>query len=98
MYYQELKTAWDQLTAAGAPFEVEVQEVRGAPMRVYRNAPPNVRAVWLSTAAFADRTYLVYEGERVTYGEAHRRVASVANWLATQGVKRGDRVAIALRN
>ncbi|MCA3746822.1 MAG: acyl--CoA ligase [Phenylobacterium sp.] len=98
MHYQELKKAWDELTAPGAPFEIVVQEVRGAPMRVYKNAPPNVRAVWLSTAAFADRTYLVYEDDRITYGEAHRLVASIANWLHAKGVKRGDRVAIAMRN
>lgn len=98
MHYQELKKAWDELTAPGAPFELVVQEVRGAPLRVYKNAPPNVRAVWLSTAAFADRTYIVYEDERITYAEAHRRVASIANWLVARGVKRGDRVAIAMRN
>ena len=56
MHYQELKKAWDELTAPGAPFELVVQEVRGAPMKVYKNAPPNVRAVWLSTAAYGDRT------------------------------------------
>ena len=98
MHYQELKKAWDELTAPGAPFELVVQEVRGAPMKVYKNAPPNVRAVWLSTAAFADRTYLVYENERVTYGQAHGMVAGIANWLLARGVKRGDRVAIAMRN
>ncbi|MCA6235682.1 MAG: acyl--CoA ligase, partial [Phenylobacterium sp.] len=98
MHYQELKKTWDELTAPGAPFEIVVQEVRGAPLRVYKNAPPNIRAVWLSTAAFADRTYLVYEDERITYGEAHRLVASIANWLVAHGVKRGDRVAIAMRN
>lgn len=98
MHYQELKTAWDELTAPGAPFELVVQEVRGAPLKVYKNAPPNVRAVWLSTAAFADRTYLVYENDRITYAEAHVLVASIANWLHAHGVKRGDRVAIAMRN
>jgi long-chain acyl-CoA synthetase len=98
LHYQELKTAWDELTAPGAPFELVVQEVRGAPLKVYKNAPPNVRAVWLSTAAFADRTYLVYENDRITYAEAHVLVASIANWLHAHGVKRGDRVAIAMRN
>ena len=47
MHYSELKKAWDELTAPGAAFELVVQEVRGAPMKVYKNAPPNVRAVWL---------------------------------------------------
>jgi long-chain acyl-CoA synthetase len=98
LHYQELKTAWDELTAPGAPFELVVQEVRGAPLKVFKNAPPNVRAIWLSTAAFADRTYLVFENERITYAEAHILVASIANWLHAHGVKRGDRVAIAMRN
>jgi long-chain acyl-CoA synthetase len=98
LHYQELKTAWDELTAPGAPFELVVQEVRGTPLKVFKNAPPNVRAIWLSTAAFADRTYLVFENERITYAEAHILVASIANWLHAHGVKRGDRVAIAMRN
>ena len=72
--------------------------MRGAPIRAYKNAPPNVRAFWLSTQAFADREYLVYQDERITYGEAHRQVAAVASWLFDQGVKPGDRVAIAMRN
>jgi long-chain acyl-CoA synthetase len=46
-----------------------------------------VREVWLSTAAFADREYLIYEDERVTYGQAHAIVGAVAAWLARQGVR-----------
>ncbi|WP_337185973.1 class I adenylate-forming enzyme family protein [Phenylobacterium sp.] len=98
MHYAELNEAWAELTAPGAPFEIVVQEVRGAPTRTFRNAPPNVRALWLSTAQFADRDYLVYGDERITYAQAHAQVASVANWLLSQGVKPGDRVAIAMRN
>src|SRR6185503_3132766 len=60
--------------------------------------PHNVRALWLSTAAFAERDYLVYGDERITYAEAHRQVASIANWLQSRGVVAGDRVAIAMRN
>jgi long-chain acyl-CoA synthetase len=60
MHYKELKEAWAALTAPGAPFEIGEIEVRGAPMRIYRHAPPTVREVWLSTAAFAEREYLVY--------------------------------------
>src|SRR6185503_1851642 len=52
----------------------------------------------LSTAAFAERDYLVYGDERITYAEAHRQVASIANWLQSRGVVAGDRVAIAMRN
>ena len=98
MYYAELNQAWSDLTAPGAPFEIAEIEVRGAKLRSFRNAPPNVRALWLSTAAFGDRDYLVYGEERITYAEAHRQVAGVANWLMARGVRPGDRIAIAMRN
>ncbi|WP_397421462.1 class I adenylate-forming enzyme family protein [Phenylobacterium sp.] len=98
MHYTELNKTWAELTGPGAPFEVAEIEVRGAPLRAFRNAPPNVRAVWLSTAAFAERDYLVYEDERLTYAQSHAQVAAVANWLLAQGVQPGDRIAIAMRN
>ncbi|HEY1414741.1 MAG TPA: class I adenylate-forming enzyme family protein [Caulobacteraceae bacterium] len=98
MLYEELKKAWGELTAPGAPFEVASIEVRGHPCLVYKNAPPNVRALWLATVAYGERDYIVYQDERLTYAEAHARVRAIAGWLASQGVRRGDRVAIAMRN
>jgi long-chain acyl-CoA synthetase len=98
MHYTELKRAWAELTAPGAPFEIEMIEVRGERIRSFKNAPPSIREVWLSTAQFAGRDYLVYQDDRITYGEAHAQVASIANWLFRQGVRPGDRVGIAMRN
>ncbi|CAN5844645.1 class I adenylate-forming enzyme family protein [soil metagenome] len=98
MHYAELKQAWSELTAEGQPFEIENIEVRGNTIRSFKNAAPNIRAIWLSTAAFADRDYLVYENDRLTYGEAHTRVNAIAAWLWAEGVRPGDRVAIAMRN
>jgi long-chain acyl-CoA synthetase len=98
MHYQALKEVWGALTADGAPFEVVSVEVGGTPVRAFKAAPPNVRALWLSTAQFAERDYLVYQDERITYGEAHKRVAAIAAWMMAEGVKPGDRVAVAMRN
>ncbi len=98
MHYKELKAAWAELTAPGAPFEIAEVEIRGVPLRTYKNAPPSIRELWLSTEPFAARDYLVYENERITYAQAHALVASVASWLFDKGVKPGDRVAIAMRN
>ncbi|WP_309604681.1 class I adenylate-forming enzyme family protein [Phenylobacterium sp.] len=98
MHYAELNQAWADLTAPGAPFEITEIEVRGARLKAFRHAPPSVRALWLSTAAFSERDYLVYGDERMTYAEAHRQVASVANWMISLGVAPGDRIAIAMRN
>lgn len=96
--YEELKNAWSELTAAGQIFQVETIEVRGVPVRSYALAPDSLRDIWLGTAAYADREYLIYENERYTYTEAHQQVAAIANWLSKQGVQPGDRVAIAMRN
>ena len=96
--YQDYRAAWTQLTAPGADFEVVTTNVRGVDIRTYANAPGSLSDLWRSTAQFADRDYLVYNDERLTYGEAHQRVASLANWLIDQGVEPGDRVAIAMRN
>lgn len=98
MHYKELNAAWAELTAPGAPFEIEEITVRGTTLRAFKNAPRNVRDIWLSTAQFADRDYLVYQDERLTYAQAHAQVASIANWMMAKGVKPGDRIAIAMRN
>ena len=98
MHYRELKQAWSELTAPGAPFEIVEIPVRGNNIRMYKNAPPSVRELWLSTAAYGDRDYLVYENDRLTYAQAHAQVNAIAAWLFAQGVQPGDRVAIAMRN
>ena len=98
MHYEELRKAWSELTATGAPFEIQPVEVRGVRLRAYKNSPPNIRALWLSTAAYGDREYLIYQDERITYAQAHAQVNAVAAWLWDQGVRPGDRVAIAMRN
>ena len=68
-------------------------------MRVFDTAPPNMRFVWEMSAAFADRPYIVFEDETISYAEAHAQVRSLAHYLADEhGVGANDRVAIAMRN
>ncbi|MDE2434888.1 MAG: acyl--CoA ligase [Sphingomonadales bacterium] len=98
MHYAELRAARAELTGPGGQFEVVKADVLGERLLTYRNAPPSVREFWLSTAAHGDRTYLVYGDERLTYAEAHARANAVAAWLFDQGLRPGDRVAIAMRN
>ncbi|CAA0125546.1 Long-chain-fatty-acid--CoA ligase [Halioglobus japonicus] len=96
--YEEFKSTWSEFTAPGQIFEIETLEVRGSPMRTYKHAPASLRDIWLGTAAFEDREYLIYQDERHTYAQSHELTASIANWLSKQGVQPGDRVAIAMRN
>ncbi|WP_174278287.1 class I adenylate-forming enzyme family protein [Sphingomonas bacterium] len=94
----EFDRTWNELTAPGALFEVESIPVRGQELRHYVNAPADARAMWADAANWGSRTYLVYRDERVSYARAWEITASVAAWLKAQGVRRGDRVAIAMRN
>ncbi len=79
-------------------FEIVEEDVRGTPTRVFRGAPPSLRAVWLASAVHGDKTFLVYQDERYSFGESHRIVNALAQRLGTYGVQPGDRVAIAMRN
>jgi long-chain acyl-CoA synthetase len=90
--------ATSQLTGVGAPFELETVNVFGHPIRVFKNGPRTLREVWLKAAQAVDKPYFVYEDVTITYGEAHERVISLANWLKSQGISKGDRVAIGMRN
>lgn len=86
------------LTAPNTPFVLEDKIINGVPLRVYANAPRSMRDIFAATIDSADRPYLMYQNDVVTFGEAQAKVASVANWLMEQGVKKGDRIAIGMRN
>ena len=45
-----------------------------------------------------ERPALLFEGDRVSYGELDRRAAVVAGALQEAGVRTGDRVAVELPN
>jgi len=87
------------LTAAGAPYETVAVEALGRQVRSYVRMPPDLRAVFDASRAFGDRELLVFEDERLSF-EAHWRAANAFGRVLTErfGVRRGDRVALAMRN
>jgi long-chain acyl-CoA synthetase len=86
-----------RLTASG-PFALAEDRSAGYPIRIYKNAPASLREVFLATKSYADRTFTVYGAETLTYAEVFAKVASLAHYLADRGVRKGDRVAIGMRN
>jgi len=87
------------LTAPGAPFEMEEILIRGVPTRVWKNAPATLRDVFAMSANFADRDFIVYEGDRLTYGAFYKAAIAFAHVLRNCfNLQKGDRVAIAMRN
>ena len=88
----------DQLCAPGMPFEMELAEIRGVPTRVWKNAMPSLAALARHGRTHGDATFLIYEDERVSFDGWFRAAAVLAAHLQAQGVNKGDRVALAMRN
>lgn len=87
------------LTAAEGPFAMVDAEIRGVPVRLFRNAPASFREFVETARARGEAEYLVYEDERYTYAQAFQRVDALASALVERyGIGRGDRVALAMRN
>ncbi len=94
-----IEAAVAALTAPDAPFAMEEKVIRGIPTRVWKQAPPSLRALLEASRAHGELPFLVYEDERLSYAEHYRRAAALAQALAGRfGIKKGDRVAIAMRN
>ncbi|MGD0144972.1 MAG: class I adenylate-forming enzyme family protein, partial [Rhizomicrobium sp.] len=86
-----------RFTAEGA-FELTDDNSTGYPLKVYRHAPPSLRAVLESTRQFDARPFLVYGNEEISYRQHFAKVAALAHFLRSAGVRKGDRVAIGMRN
>ena len=90
-----------KLTAAGEFFELEDVEVRGVNVRAWKSAPRNIRDIIVQQGRgpAAERPYIILNDEVLTQ-EAHRKaaIALAHNLINELGVKKGDRVAIAMRN
>ncbi|MDP2259419.1 MAG: class I adenylate-forming enzyme family protein [Caulobacter sp.] len=86
------------LTAPGSRFETEDLVIRGVPTTVWKNAPPTLRDMVTNGRAFPDREFIVHETDRVTFEAFHRAVAVLAERLAADGIGKGDRVALIMRN
>ncbi|KAF9012333.1 hypothetical protein BDQ17DRAFT_1343710 [Cyathus striatus] len=90
----------DILSAPGSIHELETALVDGRLYRVYKNLWPSLREFWLSAAKqYAQHTYIVFEGRRLTYQQVHERAVKVAALFSrVYGIQKGDRVGICSRN
>lgn len=86
------------LTAPGQRFEIEELDIRGVPTRVWKNAPANLSLLLLASRAHGERLFTIHEDERVTFEANFRATAQLATRLREMGVRKGDRVALAMRN
>ena len=82
----------------GAVTEVAEEIIGGVALKVWKNQPPTLRSVVELSRAHGDKGFIVYEDERVSFEAFHRAVAAFAIELKAQGVVKGDRVAVIMRN
>src|SRR5579863_856012 len=93
-----LAAAHAALTAPGSIFEIEERDIRGVRTRVWKNAPPTLREAFAAGRIHGEKTFLVYRDERVSFEELARAALAIAAALQSEGLEKGDRVAIAMRN
>ncbi len=85
------------LTAPGAPYAMIEGEEPGSAR--FADAPPSIAAFVDDAVLYADRDFLVFEDQRLSYGEVIARVRGLASHLHHEmGLTKGDHVAIAMRN
>ncbi len=93
-----LQEAHARLTAPGAAFETAEITVRGVGMRVWKHVPATAAEAFARARAHGAREFLVYQDERVTYEGFARASLRVASLLTAKGLRKGDRVALVMRN
>ncbi len=96
MRYDEAVAA---ATAPGQIFELDEIDIRGVPTKIFKNAPPTLRDFIGSARMRGERDFLVYEDERWGFDLVMQHVDALSAALVEHyGVKKGDRVAIGMRN
>jgi long-chain acyl-CoA synthetase len=94
-----ISETYARLTAPGMPFEMEEKVIRGVPTGVYKNARSGLREIFDLGRTWGAREFIVYGEERQTY-DGHFRAAGALGRLLSEryGVRKGDRIVIAMRN
>src|SRR5579871_5943668 len=88
-----------RVTAPGQPLEIVEKTIGEVTYKVFKNAPPTLREIFATARARGDQTFLVYEGERWSFGQVMAHVDALGAALVDRyGIKVGDRVAIGMRN
>ncbi len=87
-----------QVSGPGSPFEIEEVPSGTGTVRRFKNAPATIKDM-LDSARGLEQTFLVYEDEEWSFAKVMEEADALGYALVhTYGVKRGDRVGVAMRN
>ena len=88
-----------QITAPGERYETTTANVGGIEYTVFKGAPETLRDLFDLTRLYDQTEFLVYEDERYTFADVYAQADGFGAALVERyGVRKGDRVAIAMRN
>lgn len=97
MSIERWQTAWRDLIAPGAPFEMVTPD-DGQP-RYFRHAAHDLLQVLDAGRIHGEREFLVWQTQRLTFNQYYEQVDRLAEQMVVRfGLKPGERVAIAMRN
>jgi long-chain acyl-CoA synthetase len=97
--YQEIEATIAGLTAQEGPFPILEETIEGSARQVFGGLPVNLRDYYVSVAGYGDKDCLVDGDRRFSFNDVLQQAAGLSHLLADRyGVKKGDRVAIAMRN
>ncbi len=88
-----------ELTSEGQLFEVrEYINKKGFKSKEYASFPDSLKGYFDFGALHGEKDFLAYESERFTFKETITKAAQFANALISNGIKKGERVAICMQN
>ncbi|MEU7816743.1 class I adenylate-forming enzyme family protein [Pseudonocardia sp. NPDC049154] len=88
-----------RLTGGDGEFALRHARVRGVELPVYVHAPASLREVLAGGGRWGERLALTHEDEHRTWAEHQDLVGRFATLLVDRyGIRKGDRVAVAMRN
>lgn len=87
-----------RLTAPGAPFEMTDLQIDGRSTRVFKASPATLTECFAAGRCHGSLTFLVNGDERVSFEAFSRATLVLAGHLRASGLRKGERVAIAMRN
>ncbi len=97
---KELSIAQAQLTDAGSPFEIQQIKVKdNVILHYYPNAPANLKKALDEGRKYGEDIFITYENEVITFNDFFGQVDRLSYYLIDEcKIKRGERIAIAMRN
>jgi long-chain acyl-CoA synthetase len=85
----------ERLIQKGSPFELQNAVIDGVPCKVFPRGPQTLRDVFLKSASFKEREFIVKDDTRLNFRQALQRGSCLARIFQQEyGVKTGSRVAL----